>query len=109
MKTSPAGIWAAILMLSAIIILLRALYLYAPRRWQPRGAVARALRYAPMAAIVAVVAPEVAAPLREAAVFDVRVLLDARLLSAFALLVVGRLTGNMLVAIAAGAVVLILG
>ena len=59
--------------------------------------------------VAAVVAPEVAAPLREAAVFDVRVLLDARLLSAFALLVVGRLTGNMLVAIAAGAVVLILG
>ena len=54
MKTSPAGIWAAILMLSAIIVLLRALYLYAPRRWQPRGVVARPLRYAPMAAIVAV-------------------------------------------------------
>ena len=109
MRTSEAGIWAAILMLSAIIVLLRALYLYAPRRWQPRGAVARALRYAPMAAIVAVVVPEVAAPLREAAALDWRVLLDARLLSAVALLVVGRLTGSMLTAIGAGALVLMLG
>lgn len=108
MKTSPAGIWAAILMLSAIIVLLRALYLYAPRRWQPRGVVARALRYAPMAAIVAVVVPEVAAPLRDAGAFDASVLLDARLLSALALLMVGRLTGSMLVAIAAGALVLML-
>jgi branched-subunit amino acid transport protein len=96
-------------MLSAIIVLLRALYLYAPRRWQPRGAVARALRYAPMAAIVAVVVPEVAAPLREAAALDWGVLLDARLLSAVALLVVGRLTGSMLTAIGAGALVLMLG
>lgn len=108
MKTSEAGIWLAILMLSAIIVLMRALYLYAPRRWQPRGAVARALRYAPMAAIVAVVVPEVAAPLREAARIDASVLLDARLLSALALLIVGRLTGSMLVAIAAGAAVLLL-
>jgi branched-subunit amino acid transport protein len=108
MKTSDAGIWVAILMLSAIIVLLRALYLYAPRRWQPRGAVARALRYAPMAAIVAVVAPEVAAPLREAGRIDWAVVLDPRLLSALALLVVGRFTGSMLIAIAAGAAVLLL-
>jgi branched-subunit amino acid transport protein len=107
-KTSDAGIWLAILMLSAIIVLMRALYLYAPRRWQPRGAVARALRYAPLAAIVAVVVPEVAAPLREAGRIDWSVVFDARILSALALLVVGRLTGSMLTAIAAGAAVLLL-
>jgi hypothetical protein len=50
----------------------------------------------------------VAAPLREAGRIDWSVVFDARILSALALLVVGRLTGSMLTAIAAGAAVLLL-
>jgi len=108
MKTDAAGIWLAIAMLAGIIVLLRSLYLYAPRRWHPRGLASRALRYSPMAALVAVVVPEVAAPWREAAAPGWELLLDARLLSALALLVVARLSGNLLAALGVGALVLLL-
>ncbi len=129
MKTSEVGIWLAIVMLGAVVVLLRSLYLYAPRQWQPRGAFANALRFAPLAALVAIVAPEVLAPWLVAAggaagssapaaaasvVSDaasrwfapLMVLLDARVLSAVALLVAARLSGNLLVALSVGALVL---
>ena len=48
MKTSDTGIWLAAVMLGVIVMLLRALYLYAPRRWHPRGRFAQALRFARM-------------------------------------------------------------
>ena len=58
MNTEDAAIWMAIGVLAITVLVLRALYLYAPRRWQPRGTVAKALRFAPLAALMAVVAPE---------------------------------------------------
>lgn len=108
MKSSEPIIWAAIVMLGAIVVLLRALYLYAPRQWQPRGAFAHALRFAPLAALVSIVVPEVLAPWIEAPGAVLDGLLDARVLSALALLLAARLSGNLLVAMAAGAAVLLL-
>ncbi len=108
MKASTTEVWAAILMLCALVVLMRATYLYAPRQWQPRGALAKALRFAPLVALVAIVVPEVAAPfLADGTSFSAAVL-DARVLSAVALLLAARLSGNLLVAIGVGALVLML-
>jgi branched-subunit amino acid transport protein len=109
MKTSDTGIWLAAVMLGVIVMLLRALYLYAPRRWHPRGRFAQALRFAPLAALVAVVVPEVLGPVMDAPGVSAALLLDVRVLSALALLVAARLSGNLLVAIGVGAAVLFLG
>ena len=106
MNTEDAAIWMAIGVLAITVLVLRALYLYAPRRWQPRGTVAKALRFAPLAALVAVVVPEVLAPWLAAPDAGLHALLDARVLSALALLVAARVTGNLLAAIGVGAVVL---
>lgn len=108
MKASPAQVWAAIVMLAVLVVLLRSLYLYAPRQWQPRGALAHALRFAPLVALVAIVVPEVAQPFLQAPADPLSALLDARVLSALALLLAARLSGNLLVAIAVGALVLML-
>jgi branched-subunit amino acid transport protein len=106
MSTDAATIWVAIGMLAITVLVLRALYLYAPRRWQPRGTVAQALRFAPLAALVAIVVPEVLAPWLATPDAGLHALLDARVLSAAALLLAARLSGNLLVAIGVGAVVL---
>ena len=57
---------------------------------------------------VRVTPSEVAAPRREAVAPSWDLLLDARLLSALALLVVARLSGNLLAALGVGALVLLL-
>ena len=53
--------------------------------------------------------PEVLGPLMDAPRVSAALLLDVRVLSALALLVAARLSGNLLVAIGVGAVVLFLG
>lgn len=108
MTPDDTVIWMAIGVLAATVVVLRALYLYAPRRWQPRGTLAQALRFAPLAALVAIVVPEVLARWLDAPDAGLGALIDARVLSAAALLVAARLTGTLLVAIAVGAAVLML-
>lgn len=118
MAMSATGIWITIAVLTLVIVALRNAFLVAPRAWLPRGVVERALRYAPLAALVALVAPEVLssltgpagplatsgvpAPLDSPAVFQALGALaaDPRLVSALVLVVVGRLGGNPFVALA---------
>ena len=79
----------------------------APRDWLPRGNVERALRYAPLAALVALLAPELLQPLaaaadRPGAAGFVQGLSDPRFVSALVVIVVSRLTRNALAALVSG-------
>jgi branched-subunit amino acid transport protein len=52
-------IWLVILGLSAMVVTMRWSFLILPRRFQPKGALAQALGFAPLAALVAICMPEV--------------------------------------------------
>jgi branched-subunit amino acid transport protein len=105
MHYSQAELWALIALLALLTLLSRSLFVLLPRRWQPRGRVAQALRYAPLAALLAITAPEVARQLPGAlqqAVPAWAVASDARLVSALVLVVVIRLTRQTLWGLLAG-------
>ncbi len=56
---SPPEIWALIAGLALVTLVARSFFLVLPRRWQPRGRVEQALRYAPLAALLAITVPEI--------------------------------------------------
>ncbi|NLD69029.1 MAG: hypothetical protein GX644_09465 [Limnobacter sp.] len=102
-----AEIWATTILLTLVVVVLRNVFLVAPRDWQPRGKLERALRYAPLAALVALLAPEVLQPLATAAeragpAGFAQGLTDPRFVSALVVIVVSRLTRNALAALAGG-------
>lgn len=102
---SSLEIWATILLLTLVIVGLRNFFLVLPRDWQPRGTLERALRYAPLAALVALLAPELMQPIIRAPGFSWAGFVDPRVLSALAVVVVSRTTRNALAALAAGVLV----
>jgi branched-subunit amino acid transport protein len=51
-------VWIVIVSLMAMVLGMRWSFLILPRRFQPRGALAQALSFAPLAALMAVCAPE---------------------------------------------------
>ena len=108
MTMGTTEVWLAILMLALIIFLLRNSFLFAPTRLRPRGVLARALRYAPLAALAALVAPEVFRAWLAASEWTSALLLDARLLSAFALMLAVRITGDALIGLLVGSAVFLI-
>jgi branched-subunit amino acid transport protein len=50
--------WGAIILLMVMVLAMRWSFLLLPRRFQPRGVLAEALSYAPLAALMAICAPE---------------------------------------------------
>jgi branched-subunit amino acid transport protein len=102
---SALEIWSTTLLLTLVIVGLRNAFLVLPRELQPRGVLERALRYAPLAALVALLAPEMLQPIVRAPGFAWSGFVDPRVLSALAVILVSRLTRNALAALAAGIVV----
>ena len=98
-------VWTTILLLTLVIVGLRNAFLVLPRDWQPRGTLERALRYAPLAALVALLAPEILQPILRAPGFAWGGFVDPRVLSAVAVAVVSRVTRNALAALASGVAV----
>jgi len=98
-------IWATAILLTLVVVALRNAFLVAPRDWLPRGTLERALRYAPLAALVALLAPEMLQPVLRAPGFSLAGLIDAKVLSALAVIVVSRATRSALAALAAGVAV----
>ena len=107
---SAIEIWTTTILLTLVVVVLRNAFLVAPREWLPRGNVERALRYAPLAALVALLAPEVLQPLAAAAGPAGGAWLDGfghglsdpRFVSALVVIAVSRLTRNPLAALASG-------
>lgn len=113
MHYSAFELAALIGLLALLTLVLRSFFVLLPRRWQPRGRVALALRYAPLAALLAITVPEVAKQLPQALQQSApawAVATDARLLSALVLVAVIRWTRHTLWGLAAGiATFLLLG
>lgn len=64
MTDSPAKIWTLIVLLTLVTVVARNLFLMLPPAWQPRGPMAEALRYAPLAALLAITVPEIVRDVR---------------------------------------------
>jgi branched-subunit amino acid transport protein len=102
---SPLELWLLIALLSLLTLVSRSFFVLLPRRWQPRGRVEQALRYAPLAALLAITVPEVVRQLPAALLQPAPALAiatDARLLSALVLAAVIRLTRHTLWGLLAG-------
>lgn len=86
---TPLDVWLAIFTVFLISLIGRSAYLFAPSRWYPRGALAQALSFAPLAAMVAICVPEVFSALRPVIdgneSFRPALLLDKRLVTALVL------------------------
>lgn len=105
MQYSPLQLWTLIALLSLLTLLSRSFFVLLPRRWQPRGRVEQALRYAPLAALLAITVPEVVLQLPAALQQPApawALATDARLLSALVLAAVIRLKRNTLWGLLAG-------
>lgn len=105
---SGGYVWLTIAVLTVVVGVLRNFFLFVPRRLQPRGGLERALRYAPIAALAALVFPEVLRELRTSGFEQWTLLGDARLLSALALAAVVKFTRNLFAGLATGASVFLL-
>ncbi len=65
MHYSPFELWLLIGLLALLTLGARSFFVLLPRRWQPRGRVEQALRHAPLAARLAIIATFLlAGPLR---------------------------------------------
>ncbi len=111
MHYSALELWTLIGLLALLTLVSRSFFVLLPRRWQPRGRVEQALRYAPLAALLAITAPEVvqqlpAALLQPAPAWAVAT--DARLVSALVLAAVIRLTRHTLWGLVAGILAFVL-
>jgi branched-subunit amino acid transport protein len=87
--------------LVGVTLVARCFFLVLPQRWQPRGALERALRAAPLAALVAITLPEI---LRTSVLADAATqwLSDPRLLAALVLSAVWAATRQGVLALLAG-------
>jgi branched-subunit amino acid transport protein len=106
MTLPDAYAWTAIVGLVVVVFVTRNVFLVLPARWQPRGALERALRTAPLAALVALTVPAaldgaIAAGWQPAVAWH-----DARLPAAVATLLAARWAGSPFVGLAAGVLVL---
>jgi branched-subunit amino acid transport protein len=100
---SDAELWLLLALLVGVTLVARSFFLVLPRRWQPRGAAERALRAAPLAALVAITLPEIlAGTLLSGAAPQAGWLLDARLLSAAVLAATWATTRHAVGALMAG-------
>ena len=105
MHYSHWELWLLIALLSLLTLVSRSFFVLLPRRWQPRGRVEQALRYAPLAALLAITVPEVVQQLPAALQQPApawAIATDARLVSALVLVGVIRLTRHTLWGLLAG-------
>ncbi len=108
MPYSATELSLLIVLLALVTLLARSFFLLLPRRWQPRGRVEQALRYAPLAALLAITVPEIVPRLRADTLTSASALAlatDPRLLSALVLMLVIGLTRQTLWGLVVGSAV----
>jgi branched-subunit amino acid transport protein len=105
MQYSALEIWTLIALLSLLTLGSRSFFVLLPRRWQPRGRMEQALRYAPLAALLAITVPEIVQQLPAALQQPApawALATDPRLVSALVLAAVIRVTRHTLWGMGAG-------
>jgi len=107
MTETPAQMWALIALLTLVTLLARNLFLLLPPAWQPRGQVAQALRYAPLAALLAITVPEIVRDVRSLPLAPA-LLADPRLAAAIVLTAVLMLSRRSLLALVLGSITFLL-
>lgn len=107
MMPSDTQVWLAIAGLVVMVFLTRNAFVVVPPRWQPRGAVERALRHAPLAALVALTVPQAVGVLLVPGWDWAGMWRDARLPAAVVTLVVARIARGPFPGLAAGTLVLL--
>ncbi len=107
MTETPAAIWTLIALLTLVTLLARNLFLLLPSAWQPRGRVAEALRYAPLAALLAITVPEIVRDVRGLPLAPT-LLADPRLAAAMVLTGVLLLSRRSLLALVSGSTTFLL-
>jgi branched-subunit amino acid transport protein len=107
MSAADLQVWLAIAGLVAVVFATRNVFVFLPAHWQPRGAADRALRHAPLAALVALTAPAVTAGVLAAGWDVAAVWHDARLPAALATVAASRAFRSPFPGLAAGLVVLL--
>lgn len=99
MTATPLELLGLVLGLCVVTLVARNFFLVLPRRWHPRGWVEQALRVAPIAALLAITVPEAVRGVGWAPASW----LDARLLSALALVAAVAFGARPLLALGVGA------
>jgi branched-subunit amino acid transport protein len=94
--------------LALVVTCSRLVFLYLPASWRPRGGVERALRYAPLAALVALTVPHALAPVLVPDATLASIWVDRRLPAAVVLLIAAAWTRNPFIGLASGAAVYLL-
>lgn len=107
MTVTPAQIWSLIALLALVTLVARNLFLLLPPTWQPRGQVAEALRYAPLAALLAITVPEIVRDVRGLPLSPA-LLADPRLAAAMVLTVALMLSRRSLLALVLGSTTFLL-
>ncbi len=107
MTETPAQIWTLIGLLTLVTLVARNLFLLLPPAWQPRGQFAEALRYAPLAALLAITAPEIVRDVRGLPLAPA-LLADPRLAAAMVLTAVLLVSRRSLLALVSGSTTFIL-
>jgi branched-subunit amino acid transport protein len=107
MTETPAQIWALIALLTGVTLVARNLFLLLPPRWQPRGRISQALQYAPLAALMAITAPEIVRDV-SGVPWSPALLADPRLAAATVLAVVLLLSRRSLLALVLGSATFLL-
>ena len=103
MTETPAQIWTLIALLTLVTLVARNLFLLLPPTWQPRGSIAEALRYAPLAALLAITVPEIVRDVRGLPLAP-SLLADPRLAAALVLAAVMLLSRRSVLALVLGSV-----
>jgi len=100
-------IWLAILGLVVVVFATRNVFMVLPSSVRPRGGFERALRHAPVAALVALTVPPAAGGLLEAGWDPAAVWHDGRMPAALVTVAVSRLAGSPFPGLAAGVALLL--
>ena len=107
MSAHDLYVWSAIAGLVVVVFATRNAFVALPRRFQPTGALERALRFAPLAALVALTVPPALQAWLEPGAGWLDAWHDGRLPSAVVTVVVSRLARSPFPGLAAGVVTLL--
>jgi branched-subunit amino acid transport protein len=102
MSGNTLSTWVTIIALALVVIGTRNLFVFFGKRFSPSGRFSKALDYAPVAALVAIVVPEFVTAIATNGLSMSNHFNDGRLMAGVVLLVVGLTTRNSLYALLGG-------